>query len=119
MQKPDNVSTWWLYRNGVLAVSNDQKGAGKVIRQTLADEAKADTWELRYHLCGQMGHRREDSVVLLDSDGKRITAGLASGYEHRIYFTLNKSWFIRPDGEAKGLRCTWNGEVDMCTFRIE
>jgi hypothetical protein len=119
IQKPENVSTWWLYRNGVLAVSNDQKGAGKVIRLTLADEAKADTWELRYHLCGQMGHWRKDSVVMLDPDGKRLTAGFAEGYEHRISFTLKKSWFMRPDGATRTLRCSWNGEVEVCTFKME
>ena len=119
MQRPENINTWWLYRNGVLAVSNDQKGAGKVIRLPLADEAKPDTWELRYHLCGQMGHWRKDSVVMLGPDGKRLTAGVAEGYEHRIYFTLNKSWFMRPDGEIRTLRCSWNGEVNICTFQIE
>ena len=79
MQKPENINTWWLYRNGVLAVSNDQKGAGIVIRLTRADEAKPDTRELRYHLCGEMGHWQKVSVVMLDQDGKRLTAGVAEG----------------------------------------
>ena len=79
MQQPDNISTWWLYRKGALAVSNDQKGAGNVIRLTRADEAKPDTRELRYHLYGQMGNWLKGSVVMLDQEGKRLTAGVAEG----------------------------------------
>lgn len=54
----------------MLAVLYDQKGAGKLIRLTLPDEAKPDTRELRYHLCGKMGHWQKGSVVMLDEDGK-------------------------------------------------
>lgn len=79
MQQPDNISTLWLYRNGTLEVPNDQNGADKLIHLPLPADAKPDTWELQYHLCGQMGHWQEDSVVMLDQDGKRLTAGVVEG----------------------------------------
>ena len=118
-RQPHNINTWWLYKNSQMVVANDQKGAGKLVRVSSDATTPADTWEMRYYICGGLGALRNDSVVLHTPQGRRFTAGSQTGSDHRIRFYLKKEWITAADGSLQELRCSWNGQVDICTFRMD
>lgn len=118
-RQPHNINTWWLYKNNALVVANEQKGTGKLVSVSLIETVSKDSWEMRYHICGGMGTMRNDSMVLLTPEGRRITAGSQTGSDHRIRFVLKKEWFLGANAALQDLQCTWNGSIAICTFRPE